>query len=267
MGRGIITLTTDFGLKDPYAGTMKGVILSVNPGAMICDISHQIDPGAIETAARMLKETCPFFPPGTVHVAVVDPGVGGARRPILVRTRGHLFVGPDNGIFWPIISGDSEAQLIHLTETAYFRPTVSPTFHGRDIFAPVAAHLSLRVDPSEMGVPIDDPVRLDIKAAQSTEDGLTGEITTVDRFGNLITNIGKDVLIDFLSGHQPLIRSGDRVITALNQKYTDVGPDEVLALFSSSGYLEIAVNRGRAADRFGKDAGELRGQKVAVERQ
>ncbi len=267
MGSGIITMTTDFGLKDPYAGTMKGVILSVNPSARIVDISHQIDPGAIDTAARMLKETCPFFPPGTVHLAVVDPGVGGPRRPILVRAKEHLFVGPDNGLFWPIISGDSKAQWIHLTETAYFRPMVSHTFHGRDVFAPVAAHLSLRVDLSQMGVPIDDPVRLDIKAPQSTEDRLTGEITAIDRFGNLITNIGKDVLIDFLSGHQPLIRSGDRVITALNQTYTDVRPGEALALFSSSGYLEIAVNRGRAADRFGKDAGELLGREVTIEKQ
>jgi len=138
---GIITLLTDFGLEGPYAAAMKGVILSIHPDARLIDISHQVKPGAIYQAALLLQETCPFFPRGTVHLAVVDPGVGSNRRALAVETEDRIFVGPDNGIFWPIISRAESAEIINLTESRYFLPEVSNTFHGRDIFAPVAAHL------------------------------------------------------------------------------------------------------------------------------
>ena len=138
---GVVTLITDFGLSDPYVGIMKGVILTINPHASIVDISHQIKMGHITQAAYFLLESYRFFPKGTVHIAVVDPGVGGGRRPILLETQNHFFVGPDNGLFWPIITSHQQIKIIHLTERKYFLPDVSHTFHGRDVFAPVAAYL------------------------------------------------------------------------------------------------------------------------------
>lgn len=266
MKQRIITMTTDFGLKDPYVGAMKGVILSINPIARMIDISHQVPPGGVQTAARVLMETHPFFPPQTIHLAVIDPGVGGPRRPIIVCARDHLFVGPDNGLFWPIISQDPAVEVIHLTKVTYFRPIVSHTFHGRDIFAPVAAHLSSGVNPRQMGNRINNPVRLGMDRPHQTESTLAGKITTIDRFGNLITNIRQATLTEFLGGQHPVIRLGEWVTTELHNQYTDVTPGTLLALFSSSGYLEIAVNQGRAADAFKEDETAPQGREVVVEK-
>jgi S-adenosylmethionine hydrolase len=157
---GIITLLTDFGLEDPYVGIMKGVILNLNPKASLVDLTHQVGPGDIVQGARIIRDSFSFFPPGTIHVAVVDPGVGTNRKPILVKSRNHFFVGPDNGLFWPIIETDPRFRLIHLTRKEFFRPHISRTFHGRDIFAPVAGHLSLGVEPSKMGEIMEDPMSL-----------------------------------------------------------------------------------------------------------
>jgi S-adenosylmethionine hydrolase len=260
----IITLTTDFGLKDPYVGIMKGVILTINPEARIVDISHQIKTGDITHAAGLIQEAFSFFPKNTVHVAVIDPGVGSSRRPIIIKTQNHSFVGPDNGLFWPIISAHQQIEIIHLMEKRYFLPHVSHTFHGRDIFAPVAAHLSHGADPLKMGKIITDPVSLRLPILKKNEKTLCGQIVRVDNFGNLITNIHHEDLAQFSGTGKTVIKVGTLTIENVRETYAEVKKDEALALIGSSGYLEIAVNLGRASERLGIDSKELTGVKVEV---
>ena len=263
----IITLTTDFGLLDPYVAMMKGVILSIHPKARIVDISHQIRAGSIIRAASFLHEAFSFFPKGTIHVAVVDPGVGTDRRLIGLEAREHFFVGPDNGIFWPIIEDYEEARIIHLTDRVYFRPPpTSHTFHGRDVFAPVAAHLSLGVDLEKMGARIDDPLTLLYPKPKEKGDTLYGEITRVDNFGNLITNIHSRDLDLFLDSAHPVIEVGDLVIEKLSPIYADVEQGESLALINSSNWLEIAVHLGRASQYIGLGTEEIIGAEVRVKK-
>jgi S-adenosylmethionine hydrolase len=261
---GVITLTTDFGLSDPYVGVMKGVILTINPFAMIIDLSHQVKPGSVIEGAAVLSEANPYFPQGAVHVAVVDPGVGGKRRPILVVSKKHLFVGPDNGIFWPIIETLEDKAIYHLTNRKYFLPHISYTFHGRDIFAPVAAHLSKGVDPARMGDVINDPVKLDIPAPLQKGEVLTGQVIRVDHFGNLITNIRGTDLGRFVKSGQPIIRVADLTVEGLHKTYSGVAKGEALALIGSSGFLEISVNQGRACDSVGSDGEEIAGRQVKL---
>ena len=261
---GTITLTTDFGLSDPYVGVMKGVILSINPQARVIDISHLIKAGSVLQAAGILQESYSFFPKGTVHVAVVDPGVGTERRLILLETEEHFFVGPDNGIFWPIIAAHPQSKVIHLTESEYFLPDIAHTFHGRDIFAPVAAHLSRGVDPGKMGHPISDPMPLKIPRAQQTEEVLTGQVLRVDHFGNLISNILHKDLDQFSGSARPVIKIGDLMIEGLCKTYADVSGGEILAMIGSSGLLEIAVNLGRACDRLGMNLEDIMGVRIEV---
>ena len=263
---GIITLTTDFGLGDPYVGIMKGVILSINPGARLIDISHLVRPQSIIHASGLIRDACHFFPEGTIHVAVVDPGVGGERRPILVKTEGHLFVGPDNGIFRPVITTCQHSQVIHITESKYLLPGISHTFHGRDIFAPVAAHLSLGVDPLKFGPVIDDPVELHLPRPQEREGILTGEVIRVDHFGNLITNIHQKDLEQFTGTDRAVIRVANLMVEGLCNTYGEAGEGETLALAGSSGYLEISVNSGRAGDRLGINSDDIIGMAVEVSR-
>lgn len=250
MTSGIITLTTDFGLRDPYVGIMKGVILSINREARVIDISHQVIAGNVLQASGLIQEAYPFFPAGTVHVAIVDPGVGGERRPISVDTGKHLFVGPDNGLFWPIIERVTEATVIHLRNEEYFFSKISNTFHGRDIFAPVAAHLSRGVDTKEMGPEIRDPVQLRLPRPIRKGDLLCGQVIRVDRFGNLITNIHRRALEAFLGNETPVIQVENQTIEGIRKTYSEARPGETLALIGSSEYLEIAVNLGRACDRL-----------------
>jgi S-adenosylmethionine hydrolase len=263
---GIITLTTDFGLKDPYVGIMKGVILSINPGARVIDISHQSKAGFIFHASTLIQEAYPFFPEGTVHMAVVDPGVGGERRPILVKTRAHFFIGPDNGIFWPIIKAHQSVKVIHLTANKFFLPHESHTFHGRDIFAPVAAHLSRGADPSEMGPSIDDPVPIEFPAPQQKGDIISGHVMRIDHFGNLITNIQRKELETFLGSRQPVITVGKLIVEGMHKMYGEALAGEALALIGSSDYLEIAVNLGRACDVTGMNREGIIGMEIEVSR-
>ena len=249
----IITLTTDFGLKDPYVAAMKGVILGIIPQVTIVDVSHSIYPASIREAADILGYIVPCFPEGTVHVAVVDPGVGGDRRPILVEAEGHFFVGPDNGIFWPRIRADKESRIIHLIKDRFFRKPVSRTFHGRDIFAPIAVHLVAGADPMEMGERIYDPVELPVKEPAIEEGRIIGEVTRVDRFGNLITNIRQETVAEFLKGCKPLLHVGDLKIRGFQSCYADVPEGKPLALWGSSGCLEISVNQGKASEAIGGD--------------
>jgi S-adenosylmethionine hydrolase len=263
---GIITLTTDFGLSDPYVAMMKGVVLSINPSARLVDISHHTSAASVLDAARLLRDACPFFPKGTVHVAVVDPGVGSDRRPIGIATNTYTFVGPDNGVFWPVVQEGPKVKVVHLTEKAYFLPHVTPTFHGRDIFAPVAAHLSLGVDLARMGFVITDPVSLDLPEPFEKEDRLYGQIVRVDHFGNLITNIHAQVLRDFLKSADPRIQVGGLLLKQLKEAYAYAGKGEPLALINSFGLLEIAVNRGRASEALGVQSQDIVGTAVVVGR-
>jgi S-adenosylmethionine hydrolase len=259
---GIITLTTDFGERDPYVAMMKGVILSINPSARIVDITHRIPPGLIQEASTIIKDAYRYFPSGTVHVGVIDPGVGGKRRPIAVVAEGHFFVGPDNGLFWPIIEEHPGAEVIHLTEKRYWMDTISSTFHGRDIFAPVAAHLSRGTDPYLLGKKIDNPTALASPLARRKDDMLIGEVIRVDHFGNLITNITREELGRFPSSEGCIVTIGSLVLGKISATYSDVSEGEPLALIGSSNLLEIAVNRGRAIRDLGIECGV--GTKVVI---
>lgn len=262
---GIITLTTDFGHRDPYVAMMKGVILSINPPAGIVDITHGIPAGSIREGSSIIKEAYRYFPPGTVHVGVIDPGVGGNRRPIAVVSGNHFFVGPDNGLFWPIIEAHPRTEVIHLTEKRYWMDTISSTFHGRDIFAPVAAHLSRETDPHLLGEKINNPVVLTSPLIRREHDMLVGEVIRVDHFGNLITNITGEELGEFHASEGPIVTIGGLALKGIHTTYDDVSEGEPLALIGSSDVLEIAVNRGSAIADLGDECGV--GAKVTVSRQ
>ena len=263
---GIITLLTDFGISDPYAAMMKGVILSINQNARIIDLSHQIEVGSIVHAAGFLRETFSYFPKGTVHISVVDPGVGSERRLLVMEAEEHFFVGPDNGIFWPIIEDFKSIRINQLVEVKFFLPHVTHTFHGRDVFSPVAAHISLGEDPDQMGPHIDDPVVLDYPLPRIINDVLYGQITRVDHFGNLITNIYHKDLERFLKTSKPSIKAENFTFKTLNLTYSEVDEGEPLALINSSGQLEIAVNLGRASQYIKSSSGEIVGTQVKVSR-
>lgn len=232
-----ITLLTDFGTADYFVGAMKGAILSINPQAVIVDITHETPAQDVAAGAFTLLAAFDTFPEGTVHVAVVDPGVGSERRPIVVAAGNHLFVGPDNGIFTYIYERESSFEVVHITDEKYFRNPVSTTFHGRDIFAPVAAALSTGVDFASFGSPIVDPVRL----MNSSEP----QIIHIDRFGNLITNITRD---QFKDGTQLSVNG--TVINAFRKFYGESGGaiGEPFAIWGSAGFLEIAIDGGSAAE-------------------
>jgi S-adenosylmethionine hydrolase len=250
---GIITLTTDFGESDPYVAMMKGVILSINPDAKIIDITHQIPAGSIQESGSIIKESYQYFPSGTIHVGVIDPGVGGKRRPIIVLLNNHFFVGPDNGLFSPIIEMQTHIDVIHLKEKRYWMHSISPTFHGRDIFAPVAAHLSLGVNPFLMGEKIDNPTLLVSPLPRENNRDLIGEIIRVDHFGNLITNITEEHLGPFLASKDFIITIGRVTLKKISTTYSDVPEGQPLALIGSSNLLEIAINMGRAAKYLGNE--------------
>jgi len=263
---GIITLITDFGLRDPYVAMMKGVILSINPSARLIDISHQIRVGSILQGASIIRETFPFFPSGTVHIAVIDPGVGSDRRSIAIKSENQFFVGPDNGLFWPAINDKKGVKIIHLTESRYFLEHVTYTFHGREVFAPVAAYLSLGIDVEKMGPIVKDPVQLNLPKPKKREGTLYGQVIRMDNFGNLITNIHHTELEAFLESSQPIIEVGNLFIKNLSQIYSDASEGEPLALINSSNFLEIAVNLGRASEYLGMDSGEIIGTQVKLKK-
>jgi S-adenosyl-L-methionine hydrolase (adenosine-forming) len=263
---GIITMLTDFGIVDPYVSMMKGVILSINPEAVIVDVSHSIKTGGIAEAAMVIQETYPFFPKGTIHIAVVDPGVGTGRRMLGIKADGHLFVGPDNGLLWPVISNSRDIVVVHLMEQKYFLPHITRTFHGRDVFAPVSAHLSLDVGLEQIGTVIYDPVEISLPMPKIKDDILYGEIARIDNFGNLITDIKKEVLENFLEKSNALISIGNFKISGVNNTYFEAEEGEPLALINSSGLLEIAVNMGRASEYAGISMDEITGAVIKISR-
>jgi S-adenosyl-L-methionine hydrolase (adenosine-forming) len=242
----IITLTSDFGLVDGYVGIMKGVILSIAPESRLIDLSHDLQPQAVRQAAFVLSRAVPFFPVGAVHLAVVDPGVGTSRRPLLVITPNAKFVGPDNGLFTFALDGpDAQAWLLNKPE--YWLPQVSRSFHGRDIFAPVAAHLSAGVAPDRLASPLLDPVRLSHLAPVREANGdITGQVVYVDRFGNLLTNIPAG----WLGGRRWECEIGGMRIAGPSDSYGAAPEDSLLLLISSSGTVEIAVRNGSAFKRL-----------------
>ncbi len=257
-----ITLLTDFGTADEYVGLMKGVILSINPAATIVDITHQLEPQDIVGAAHLIQSSYRYFPSGTVHLAIVDPGVGGDRKMICLKVYGHLFLAPDNGLL-SLLLRDAPVDALHYIEnTDLFLDPVSRTFHGRDVFAPVGAHLSLGVGIGEIGRAADrrSLVLLDLpKPRESTAGELVCDIIAIDRFGNLITNLDEGTLRRFHSSRQPgsvRFRVADRTIIGLSQGYSGVSENDLLAVIGSRGYLEIAVNTGDAHRLLGVEKGD-----------
>jgi hypothetical protein len=245
----IITLATDFGTVDGYVGAMKGVILGLAAGVTLVDISHSIPAQDVHHGAHVLAAAVPYFPQGTIHVGVVDPGVGSARRGIAVQTPVAIFVGPDNGLFTPFL--EMCTACVALTNPDTHREPVSATFHGRDIFAPVAAHLANGVPLKDLGPEVTDPVAWPVSEPQRLDGQVRAEITYIDRFGNLVTN-----LRPFQAQQVPKSLSDLRVVIKgqtipFHHTYADVPAGELVALVGSSGYLEIAVRNGSAADRLG----------------
>jgi S-adenosyl-L-methionine hydrolase (adenosine-forming) len=240
----VITLLTDFGLKDPYVGIMKGVILSISPNATIVDITHDIMHQNIEEAAFLIEEYHRFFPPGTIHMAVIDPTVGSERRPIIVSKDNNVFIGPDNGLFTLILDDDAEVYLLENPD--FMLKEVSSTFHGRDIFAPAAAHASTGFHPSAFGKIISDPMYLENMFPVKNGPSLKGRIVRFDRFGNAISNIKIDFLQDFLGNRSFEARVGSMVFTTLNKSYYE---SEFTCLIGSSGYLEFGYFKGSFVEK------------------
>ena len=253
-----ITLLTDFGTSDYFVGALKGAILSISPAASISDITHDIAPQDVEAGAFTLLGAYKSFPPYTIHVAVVDPGVGSARRPVLVSAGDHFFIGPDNGIFSYIYEREREPKTFHLTNEKYFRNPVSATFHGRDIFAPVAAALSLGARPADFGPETNDEVRLATLRPVEHESGkLKGRILHIDRFGNCVTNFTREDLAPDVEGRVSLQVNGKKVRSFRRFFTDDAGVSEKLfAVWGSAGFLEIAATNKSAAKMLKAKRGE-----------
>ncbi|HEX7955909.1 MAG TPA: SAM-dependent chlorinase/fluorinase [Pyrinomonadaceae bacterium] len=254
----LVTLLTDFGTADYFVGALKGAVLAANPSARVVDITHEVPAYDIEAGAFTLRAAFETFPAGTVHVAVVDPGVGSARRGVAVAGRGHTFVGPDNGIFGHVYERVRPFRVFHLTNESFFRKDVSATFHGRDVFAPVAGALSRGVRAEELGPEVKDFVRLPAAAPERLPDGtLAGAVIHVDRFGNCVTNITPgDLLGGTLAGGAHL-RVGGREVRSFRRFFAEGagGSGEPFAVWGSAGFLEVAVFRGSAARSLGVGRG------------
>lgn len=251
-----ISLLTDFGLKDGNVGVMKGVIWGMAPSAQIVDLSHDISPQDIREAAFVLARSAPYFPEATIHLVVVDPGVGTDRRAIAARIGPYKFVGPDNGVITRFLeraeSRGWQAYFIHLDQSKYWLSEVSNVFHGRDIFAPIAAHLANGVPMNTMGTRIDDPVRLKLPKPQRMGNQLQGEVIYIDHFGSLVTNISRSEL----RSTQVLIHLGDSEVRGLAHTFGDRPPGSLIALFSSTDDLLISVVNGSAAERLVAQIGD-----------
>ena len=271
--RSIITLTTDFGLADGYVGTMKGVMLGIAPEAQMVDITHQVSPQDIHEAAYVLYTAYSFFPSRAVHLVVVDPGVGSGRRPIAARLSQGLFVGPDNGVFSYVMAEERVERVVELADPRYRLSAVSRTFHGRDIFAPAAAHLAAGVPIEDLGPEVEDPVTFPLPRLDIGERTVGGVVLHTDHFGNAITSIGRLLWEGnalslrpafrrertkkrrFLSSEASVIAAG-RELEGLHGTYADVRRGDMLALVGSEGHLEIAVREGSGAERLGLQPGD-----------
>ena len=250
-----ITLTTDFGVSDHFVGVMKGVIFRIAPRARVIDITHDIPPYSIAEGAFAIAQAYRYFPPKTIHVVVVDPGVGSARRPILAEMGGYFFIAPDNGVLSMIYSREPKKKVRHIANEKLFLHPVSRTFHGRDIFAPTAAHLAAGVSSARMGKRIEDYVKLALgQPARTGKRVWTGTVLKVDRFGNLITDLHIDSFPEVKT--RPFeLNAGLERISRLAQTFSDAQPGELFVVEGSSGYLEVAANQNSAAKQLGCAAG------------
>jgi S-adenosylmethionine hydrolase len=250
----MITLTTDFGLKDPYVAEMKGVIYSINPAANVIDVSHLIDKYNVRMAAFVLASAAPYFPKGTVHVAVVDPGVGTARRAIAVQTKQAFFVGPDNGVLMLAAQAQGVKHIYELSNPKYMLPQVSRTFHGRDVFAPAAAYLDNGAKLKQFGAEVTDPVSPKFASVEHKNGSIFGEVLHVDGFGNVITNISQTEVSDAKAVKVNL----HHISLQLNcsKTYGESKPQEPLALIGSHGFLELALNQGSFSEKYRVNPGD-----------
>lgn len=239
----IITLTTDFGLGH-YVGQLKGVIAGRCPGATVIDLTHDIQPQNITQAAWVLMTSVEYFPPGTIHLVVVDPGVGTDRRALAVKTPRGVLMGPDNGVLWPTMSRGGHWLAREITTPPV--TDASRTFHGRDLFAPAAARLADGGDPTGLGPPVLNPVHLELPTPRRLEERLVGQVLFTDRFGNLITNLDRVTVTAFLAGRAPEVHLADGRSVPLVDTYAQVAAGTWCALFGSAGYLEIALSGGDA---------------------
>jgi S-adenosyl-L-methionine hydrolase (adenosine-forming) len=252
-----ITILTDFGLKDPYVGIMKGVMLAVNPDLTLVDITHEIGPQDVREASFLVPEYYRYFPQGTVHLCVVDPTVGSARKPLLLTRDGYFFVGPDNGLFSSLLDG---ATAYEISRRQFLLETISNTFHGRDIFAPAAAHLSRGIHPAEFGPIVAKPVKLRKDLSPITSGNtLLGQIIRFDHFGNAITNISFATLSEFLNGAPHVIELGDLTFRRVGRSYYE---GDFTCVVGSSGYLEFGLFKGDLAET----KGIRKGDRVTVRR-
>ena len=252
----IITLLTDFGTKNHYVASVKGTILKISPGCTLIDITHQVRPHDIEEGAFILANAYSSFPRGTIHLAVVDPEVGSSRKPILLVTENYSFVGPDNGLFTFCLLKEKVKKAVALSNKKFFHPRVSTTFHGRDIFAPVAGYHSLGRKAKAFGREMKSWVKLPFRKPEMGKGGLAGEIFHVDIFGNLISNIGEEQVFHFTKKRPCVIRIGKASIQGLKESYREVEKGELLALIGSGGYLEISVREGNAQKRLKAKKGD-----------
>jgi S-adenosyl-L-methionine hydrolase (adenosine-forming) len=279
----IITFTTDFGQREHYVGAMKGVVLRINPAVRLIDISNEVSSFDLLDGALTIAQAYSYYPADTVHLVVVDPGVGTARRPILMVTGRHKFVAPDNGVLSLVMEREEHVSVFHLNAEHYFLHPLSNTFHGRDIFAPVAGYLSKGLEPGKLGSEIQDYVRFAVPKPKRSPQGLTGVVIRVDKFGNLVTNITEadaPGLFEFASSKDGMglenggalsrseaaseggkaavrfrLRVGKGEVTSLRKAFGDAGAGEVFAIVGSMGYLEIAVNRASAAQHLSASRG------------
>lgn len=245
----VITLTTDFGLADPYVGVMKGVILGITPDVSLVDLCHEISPQNLEEASWVIGSNYSYFPKNTVHLVVVDPGVGSSRRALVIRAGEQYFVGPDNGIFTDLLRKEFDHEIYELTNKDYFLPKVSQTFHGRDIFAPVAAALAKGVPLLDLGRVIEDPVQLPSNEPEEIQGGFRLHVIRSDRFGNLITNAKEQRFEEWVLRNPDkkiVLDVGRRHIDGIAESYSQVPEGALLMIFGSSGNLEIAINGGSA---------------------
>jgi S-adenosylmethionine hydrolase len=250
----LITLTTDFGYRDSFVGIMKGVIKRIDPDAQVIDLTHGIPPQDIRAAALTLRHSVPYFSAGAIHVVVVDPGVGGTRRPLLIECAGNYFIGPDNGVL-SLAVRNQQKVVIELTNSEYFLQPTGSTFHGRDIFAPAAAHLSRGVPIAAFGVPSSSLIELHVPEAVRDQSVIIGEIIYIDGYGNLFTNVYAEDLARLPSS--PIhIAIGSTRIQNLMASYDSVAEDQLAAVINSWGVLEIAECNGNAQQRCGAKVGD-----------
>ncbi|RJS82196.1 hypothetical protein CW707_01655 [Candidatus Bathyarchaeota archaeon] len=257
MNTPIITLTTDFGLKDPYVAEMKAVILNIKPDAKIVDITHEIEKFNIKMGAYILASATPYFPKDTIHVVVVDPGVGTKRKPIIIRTRDAYYVGPDNGVLTLAAKKQGIISVHEISNRKFMLPKVSNTFHGRDIFAPAAAHLANGIKLTQFGPEIRSIVVPKFAKITTQKNKVIGEILHIDGFGNIITNLSEKELELMKVKEVVCIQlKEEKLKLKLCKSYADVNAGEPLAMIGSHNFLEIAVNQSNAAERFNVKAGD-----------